>query len=60
MMITGTDNIQALRMLTLWRGLKLEIDAKIETGCYKALKRMGYTGSRKTVFKQLSIQLGKE
>ena len=59
MMITGTDNIQAFRMLTLWRGLKLEIDAKLETGCYKALKRMGYTGNRKTVFKRLSQELGK-
>jgi len=60
MIITGQDNIQAFRMLTLWRGLKLEIETGLITGCYKALKRMGYQGNRKTVFKQLSIELGKE
>ena len=61
MMITGPDNIELFRMLTLHKMLKLEIQGlKFRSSALAILKKMGYKGNRKTVYAQLSKDLGKE
>jgi hypothetical protein len=49
MMITGKDNIELFRLMTLRQGLKLELQGiKVSRGVsiLKILKKMGYTGTR--------------
>ena len=61
MMITGPDNIELFRMLTLHKMLKLELQGlKFRTSALSVLKKMGYKGDRKTVYAQLTKDLGKE
>ena len=57
------DQIQAYRMLTLYYGLKLEIEGikvKRNISILKILKKMGYTGTRQKILEQLAKELGKE
>jgi len=56
MIITGKDNIELFRLMTLRQGLKLEISGlKVSRGVsiLKILKKMGYTGTRQQVLAQL-------
>ena len=60
MLITGKDNIEHFRMLTLHKMLKLEIQGlKFQFSALAILKKMGYKGNRKQVYAQLSKDLGK-
>jgi len=63
MILTTPDQIEHFRMLTLYQGLKLEIagmKVNRHTSILKILKKMGYTGTRKTILVQLAKDLGKE
>lgn len=53
--ITDTNNIEAMRLLTLRKMLQLEIKGMARRGrsAYAILKGMGYTGSRATVLAKL-------
>jgi len=56
MMITGKDNIELFRLMTLRQGLKLEMSGlKVSRGVsiLKILKKMGYTGTRQQILAQL-------
>ena len=56
MMITGKENIELFRLMTLRQGLKLEMSGlKVSRGVsiLKILKKMGYTGTRQQVLAQL-------
>ena len=56
MMITGKQNIELFRHMTLRQGLKLEISGlKVSRGVsiLKILKKEGYTGTRAQVLAQL-------
>ena len=56
MMITGKDNIELFRLMTLRQGLKLEMSGlKVSRGVsiLKILKKEGYTGTRQQVLAQL-------
>jgi hypothetical protein len=56
MIITGKENIELFRLMTLRQGLKLEISGlKVSRGVsiLKILKKMGYTGTRQQVLAQL-------
>jgi len=56
MIITGKDNIELFRLMTLRQGLKLEMSGlKVSRGVsiLKILKKMGYTGTRQQVLAQL-------
>jgi hypothetical protein len=56
MMITGKDNIELFRLMTLRQGLKLELQGiKVSRGVsiLKILKKMGYTGTRAQILAQL-------
>jgi hypothetical protein len=56
MIITGKQNIELFRLMTLRQGLKLEISGlKVSRGVsiLKILKKMGYTGTRQQVLAQL-------
>ena len=56
MMITGKENIELFRLMTLRQGLKLELlGMKISRGVsiLKILKGMGYKGTRQQILTQL-------
>lgn len=56
MMITGKENIELFRLMTLRQGLKLEIQGiKVSRGMsiLKILKGMGYKGTRQQILAQL-------
>ena len=56
MIITGKENIELFRLMTLRQGLKLEMNGlKVSRGVsiLKILKKMGYTGTRQQVLAQL-------
>ena len=56
MIITGKENIELFRLMTLRQGLKLEISGlKVSRGVsiLKILKKMGYTGTRQQILAQL-------
>jgi len=56
MIITGKENIELFRLMTLRQGLKLELHGiKVSRGVsiLKILKKMGYTGTRQQVLTQL-------
>ena len=56
MMITGKENIELFRLMTLRQGLKLEIQGiKVSRGVsiLKILKGMGYKGTRQQILTQL-------
>ncbi len=56
MIITGKDNIELFRLMTLRQGLKLELHGiKVSRGVsiLKILKKMGYTGTRQQILAQL-------
>ena len=56
MIITGKENIELFRLMTLRQGLKLEMSGlKVSRGVsiVKILKKMGYTGTRQQVLAQL-------
>jgi hypothetical protein len=56
MIITGKENIELFRLMTLRQGLKLEMSGlKVSRGVsiLKILKKMGYTGTRQQVLAQL-------
>jgi hypothetical protein len=56
MIITGKQNIELFRLMTLRQGLKLEMSGlKVSRGVsiLKILKKMGYTGTRQQVLAQL-------
>jgi hypothetical protein len=60
MIITGKDNIEHFRMLTLRKMLELEIQGlRFKSSALAILKKMGYVGNRKQVFEQLSKDLNK-
>ena len=55
-MITGKENIELFRLMTLRQGLKLEIQGiKVSRGMsiLKILKGMGYKGTRQQILAQL-------
>jgi hypothetical protein len=62
MMITNPQDIETFRLLTLRQMLKLELNGlkASRTSALAILKKMGYKGTKKTVFEQLSKDLGKE
>ena len=56
MIITGKENIELFRLMTLRQGLKLEMSGlKVSRGVsiLKILKGMGYTGTRQQILAQL-------
>ena len=56
MMITGKENIELFRLMTLRQGLKLELlGMKMSRGVsiLKILKGMGYKGTRQQILTQL-------
>ena len=56
MMITGKENIELFRLMTLRQGLKLELlGMKVSRGMsiLKILKGMGYKGTRQQILTQL-------
>lgn len=56
MMITGKENIELFRLMTLRQGLKLELmGMKVSRGVsiLKILKGMGYKGTRQQILAQL-------
>jgi hypothetical protein len=56
MMITGKENIELFRLMTLRQGLKLELlGMKVSRGVsiLKILKGMGYKGTRQQILTQL-------
>lgn len=56
MMITGKENIELFRLMTLRQGLKLEMSGlKVSRGVsiVKILKKIGYTGTRAQMLAQL-------
>ena len=56
MMITGKENIELFRLMTLRQVLKLEMSGlKVSRGVsiVKILKKMGYTGTRAQMLAQL-------
>ena len=56
MIITGKQNIELFRLMTLRQGLKLEMSGlKVSRGVsiLKILKKMGYTGTRQQILAQL-------
>lgn len=60
--LTDSDQIEHFRLLTLWRGLGLELKGmKMSRGtsCYKILKSMGMTGTKQQVHTDLGKLLGK-
>jgi hypothetical protein len=60
--LTDPDQIEHFRLLTLWRGLGLELKGmKMSRGtsCYKILKSMGMTGNKQQVHTDLGKLLGK-
>jgi hypothetical protein len=60
MIITGKDNIEHFRMLTLRKMLEMEIKGlRFKSSALAILKKMGYVGNRKQVFEQLSKDLNK-
>jgi hypothetical protein len=62
MMITNPQDIERFRLLTLRQMLKLELNGlkASRTSALAILKKAGYKGTKKTVFEQLSKDLGKE
>jgi hypothetical protein len=61
-MITNPQDIERFRLLTLRQMLKLELNGlkASRTSALAILKKAGYKGTKKTVFEQLSKDLGKE
>ena len=60
--LTDPDQIEHFRLLTLWRGLGLELNGmKMSRGtsCYKILKGMGMMGTKQQVHTDLGKLLGK-
>jgi hypothetical protein len=60
--ITNPNQIEQYRLTVLWRGLGLELQGlKMSRGasCYKILKNMGMTGTKKQVHDELGKLLGK-
>jgi len=56
MMITGKENIELFRLMTLRQGLKLELlGMKVSRGVsiLKIVKGMGYKGTRQQILTQL-------
>ena len=56
MMITGKENIELFRLMTLRQGLKLELlGMKVSRGVsiLKILRGMGYKGTRQQILAQL-------
>lgn len=62
MMITDPKDIETFRLLTLRQMLKLELNGlkASRSNVLAILKKMGYKGTKKTIFVQLSKELGKE
>lgn len=62
MIIDNPKDIETFRLLTLRQMLKLELNGlkASRTSALAILKKMGYKGTKKTVFEQLSKDLGKE
>jgi hypothetical protein len=62
MILTNPQDIERFRLLTLRQMLKLELNGlkASRTSALAILKRMGYKGTKKTVFEQLSKDLDKE
>jgi hypothetical protein len=62
MIITNPQDIETFRLMTLRQMLKLELNGlkASRTSALAILKKMGYKGTKKTVFVQLSKDLGKE
>jgi hypothetical protein len=62
MMITNPQDIERFRLLTLRQMLKLELNGlkASRVSALAILKKAGYKGTKKTVFEQLSKDLGKE
>jgi hypothetical protein len=60
--LTTPAQIEHFRLLTLWRGLGLELKGmKMTRGasCYKILKGMGMTGTKQQIHAELGKLLGK-
>ena len=60
--LTDPDQIEHFRLLTLWRGLGLELKGmKMSRGtsCYKILKGMGRTGTKQQGHPDRGKLLGK-
>ena len=62
MIIDNPQDIERFRLLTLRQMLKLELNGlkASRTSALAILKKAGYKGTKKTVFEQLSKDLGKE
>ena len=62
MMITNPQDIETFRLMTLRQMLKLELNGlkASRSNPLAILKKMGYKGTKKTIFEQLSKDLGKE
>jgi hypothetical protein len=62
MIITDPQDIERFRLLTLRQMLKLELNGikASRVSALAILKKAGYKGTKKTVFEQLSKDLGKE
>jgi hypothetical protein len=62
MMINNPQDIETFRLMTLRQMLKLELNGlkASRSNPLAILKKMGYKGTKKTIFEQLSKDLGKE
>jgi hypothetical protein len=62
MIIDNPQDIETFRLMTLRQMLKLELNGlkASRSNPLAILKKMGYKGTKKTVFEQLSKDLGKE
>ena len=62
MILTNPQDIERFRLLTLRQMLKLELNGlkARRSNVLAILKKMGYKGTKKTIFVQLSKDLDKE
>jgi hypothetical protein len=62
MILTNPQDIERFRLLTLRQMLKLELNGlkASRSNVLAILKNMGYKGTKKTIFVQLSKDLDKE